>query len=75
MRNQLTPTNYTLGGLSGRVYFAEGALDRSHTTVTAYNNSELGLSFGPMRLSLSVEAAAELAKHINLAVAAAGGAK
>ena len=75
MSNQLIPTNYSLGGLSGRVYFAEGALDRSHTTVTAYNNNELCLTFGPMRLSLSVEAAAELAKHINLAVEAAGGAQ
>lgn len=75
MHNQLIPVDFAIGGLTGRVYSAEGKLNGSHTTVTAYNNSELGLSFGPMRLSLSVEAAAELAKHINLAVAAAGGAK
>lgn len=72
MRNQLIPVDFAIGGLTGRVYFAEGALDRSHTTVTAYNNSELGLTFGPMRLTLSVEAAAELAKHITQAVAATG---
>lgn len=75
MHNQLIPIDFAIGGLTGRVYFAEGSLDRSHTTVTAYNNNELCLTFGPMRLSLSVEAAAELAKHITLAVAAAGGAQ
>lgn len=75
MHNQLIPIDFAIGGLTGRVYFAEGALDRSHTTVTAYNNNELCLTFGPMRLTLSVEAAAELAKHLALAVTAAGGAK
>lgn len=73
MRNQLIATNYSLGGLSGRVYSAEGKLNDSYTAVTAYNNRELLLEFGPVRLNLSVEAGAELAKHINLAVAAAGG--
>lgn len=72
MRNQLIPTNCTLGGLSGRVYDAEGKLNGSHTAVTAYNNRELLLEFGPVRLSLSAEAAAELAKHITQAVAATG---
>jgi len=72
MRNQLKIDKTFLGGWSGRVYFAEGALDRSHTAVTAYNNNELCLTFGPMRLNLSIEAAVELAKHITQAVAAVG---
>lgn len=71
MRNQLTPSN-AIGGLTGRVYFAQGELSGSHTAVTAYNNNELCLTFGPMRLSLSVEAAAELAKHITQAIATVG---
>lgn len=70
MRNRLTPVDQAIGGLSGRVYSAEGPLDRSHTAVTAYNNRELGLTFGPMRITLSVEAATELARHITAAVAA-----
>jgi len=70
MRNKLTHDDLAIGGLSGRVYFAEGALDRSPTIVTAYNNRELGMSFGPMRITLSVKAATELANHINAAVAA-----
>lgn len=70
MRNRLTSVDQAIGGLSGRVYCAEGKLDKSHTTVTAYNNRELGLTFGPMRITLSVEAATELARHITAAVAA-----
>jgi len=75
MHNQLIPVDFAIGGLTGRVYFAEGKLNDSYTAVTAYNNRELVLTFGPMRITLSTEAAAELVKHINLAVEAAGGAQ
>lgn len=75
MRNELKSTGPAAGGLSGLIYSASGELDRSYTAVHAYNNGELCLTFGPMRLSMGVEAAAELAKHLTRAVAAAGGAK
>lgn len=75
MRNQLTLSKLAIGGLSGRVYFAEGELDRSHTAVTAYNNGDVCLTFGPMRINLSTEAAAELAKHTSQAVGSVGGDK
>ncbi|SFQ82798.1 hypothetical protein SAMN05216578_105108 [Halopseudomonas formosensis] len=73
MRNQLIVSGQLTGGLFGRVYFAEGELDNSGTTVTAYSDGDVSLSFGPMRITLTAEAAAELSKHINRAAEAAGG--
>lgn len=72
MRNQLIVSGQLTGGLSGRVYFAEGELDSSGTTVTAYSDGDVSLTFGPMRITLSRSAAVELAKHITQAVAAVG---
>ena len=75
MHNQMTFSESLTGGLTGRLYYAGGELDRSSTAVTAYNDGKVALTLGPMHITLSAEAAAELAKHIKLAAEAAGGAK
>lgn len=70
MRNKLTSNPPAAGSLSGLIYSASGELERHYTAVNAYRNGDLCLTFGPMRINLGIEAAAELARHIGLAVEA-----
>lgn len=75
MDNQLTSAGLAIGGLTGRLYYAKGELDRSSTAVITYSNGEVCLMFGPMNIILSPCAAAELGKHITQAVESIGGGK
>lgn len=69
MRNQLDIWDLE-GGIEGLIYWARGELDEGPVSVMGLRHGEVGIGMEGSMKFLSLDAALELAKHLQLAVEA-----
>lgn len=69
MRNQLDIWDLE-GGIEGVIYWARGELDEEPVSVMGLRHGEVGIGTKDGMKFLSLDAALELAKHLQLAVQA-----